>query len=229
VAKAPPSIDYRTKLLVATSFPVVAIGLLNGFWLEALYRASPTAFWTADVTHFVVLPAIGLVVLASAGSIWPRDYGFRSLDRELSPFAVAGLFAFVTFLYWLFYNPVRDLAAGFLPASQGFWYGQVLPTWGLYKLLTIVFLSLTAAFVEEAVFRSLPWLYLSLRFPTPRFVGPYVAVTSVVFAAIHWEQGAPGVIAAFTLGVMAAVLYSKLQNVWPFVFAHFVTDLGVFS
>jgi hypothetical protein len=228
VAQGPPSPDIQRQLLLATSFPIIAVSLLNGLWLDALYRTSPLAFWAADVSHFVILPLIGVAVLGVFAGIWPRQYGFHSFERDLSPLAIVGLLAFITFLYWLCYSPVRDLAYRSLWQSAGYSYELMLPKWPPYRLLTTVYMSVSAGFVEEAVFRSLPWLYFSMRFPNRRFVGLYVFTTSIVFAAIHWEQGPHGVIAAFSVGVMAAVMYSKLRNIWPFVFAHFATDVAAF-
>jgi membrane protease YdiL (CAAX protease family) len=57
---------------------------------------------------------------------------------------------------------------------------------------------------------------------------PYVLWTSSLFAAIHWEQGIPGLIAAGTLGIVAAVMYTRILNVWPFIAAHFLVNAWSF-
>lgn len=85
--------------------------------------------------------------------------------------------------------------------------------------------SISAGLVEEVAYHGLPWLYWS-RFTFKRgktFL--YVLSTSILFAAAHSEQGPHGVVAAFSLGVVAAALYAEFQDLWPFVVAHIVTDL----
>jgi membrane protease YdiL (CAAX protease family) len=220
----------RAQLVLIVWFPLVAIGLLNGLWVESLHESNPRLFWASDLSHFLVLPVIGLLVLGRFARIWPRDYGFRSLGSEYSLPGILGLFVLVSFLFWLFYYPVRDIAYRLFWESAGtFWYDKALPTRGIDRLLVATYFSATAALMEEVVYRSLPWLYFSLRFPSRRFVVPYVLVTSSLFGLIHWEQGPHGVIAAFSLGLIAAFLYSKLQNIWPFVVAHFLADAVAFS
>jgi membrane protease YdiL (CAAX protease family) len=224
------SATFQRQLVLAVSFPLVAAALLNGFWVEPLYQTNPWLFWAADTSQFLILPAIGLVSMGVLGSVWPGHYGFRSLDPEYSLLAKIGLFIFIAFLFWLFYYPVRDFSYRLFWQSAGtFGYDKVIPTWGISKGLVVLYLSVTAALVEEAVFRSLPWLYMSLRYPNKRFVGLYVLVTSVLFGAIHWEQGPHGVLAAFSLGIISAFMYSKLLNIWPFVVAHFFADLMAFG
>jgi membrane protease YdiL (CAAX protease family) len=53
-------------------------------------------------------------------------------------------------------------------------------------------------------------------------------VTTILFAATHSELGPSGVVAALTYGIAAAVLFLKLRNLWPIIFAHFVIDVYSF-
>jgi len=219
----------QRRVILVVTVVIVVVLLLNALWLERAYRWSPALFWLLDTGQFGVLPLIGFGLLWFYG-VRPRDYGFRSLAGELSPVAQFGLLGFITFLYWLSYSVVSDIAQRYLGQFTGsFGYQDALPAWAPFRLIVVIYLSATAAFVEEAVFRSLPWLYFSLRSPAERFVGRYVIVTSLLFAAIHWEQGPADVIATFSLGLVAAYMYSRLNNIWPFVGAHFLIDVAAFG
>lgn len=182
-----------------------------------------------SVINFVVIPALLVVFLARAASTTPLDYGFRPFAKGRSTAEDVGLCVFIIAIYWLAYEPIKQLAYQFLWIHAGtFGYGSVLPERLLPKFAVVVYLSTTAALVEEAVFRGLPWLYLSkLRFSRHR-VPVYVLSTSVLFAAIHSEQGPHGMLATFSLGLVAATLYARIQNLWPFVIAHFVADIVSF-
>jgi membrane protease YdiL (CAAX protease family) len=223
-------ISRQREIILGVSFPLLAAALLNGLWIEYLYHSNPAYFWAADISEFVLFPALGVAVLGLLGGIWPHQYGIRQLPRGYSPAELFGLFALVMFMYWLFYSPIREFTQQFLWKSEAaFGYKSVIPPDGVLKILAVGYFSLTAAFLEEVLFRGLPWLYLSLRFPNGGFTGTYILSTSLLFAMIHWEQGPAGVIAAFTLGLIAATMYSKLQNLWPFIVAHFVADVVAFS
>jgi membrane protease YdiL (CAAX protease family) len=74
----------------------------------------------------------------------------------------------------------------------------------------------------------LPWLYFSLIRPNRQPVAVYVFLSSFLFSATHWEQGPHGMIATFLLGIVSALLYVKIQNLWPFVIGHFILDVASF-
>jgi membrane protease YdiL (CAAX protease family) len=96
-------------------------------------------------------------------------------------------------------------------------------------LLVAVYMSATAAVVEEVAYRALPWLYFREAM-APRWRRTvYVVVTSVVFAAVHSEQGPAGVLATFWFGVVAARMYTKFGSLWTVILGHFLFDMVVFG
>jgi len=218
-------IDKRSLVALAI-LPSLALGLLNDLYLESLYQHNVAWFWAADFTQFVIVPALMAFFLLKAGSITPRDYGFRPFAPGMRIVDVAGLCLLTCAVFWLSYEPVKHIAYSlFRSHPETFGYDSVIPQPLLLKIPVVLYFSLTAAFVEEAVFRGLPWLYFSQFNSGRRRAAVYVVSTALLFSAIHSEQGLPGMLAAFTLGVAAAMMYAKIQNLWPFVAAHFVTDL----
>jgi len=221
-------VEKRIVIALAI-FPPLALGLLNDIYLEPLYRRYPLWFWVVDITQFVVVPALVLVFLVRAGSITPRDYGFGPFAKGPRTAEDVGLCVFMCAVFWLAYEPIKLLGYRFLwPHVGTFGYGSVLPESFFPRLGIVFYFSATAALVEESLFRGLPWLYLSqLRLRRHR-VPIYVFSTSLLFAAIHSEQGPHGILATFSLGLVAAMLYARIQNLWPFVVGHFVTDIASF-
>ena len=47
----------------------------------------------------------------------------------------------------------------------------------------------------------------------------------MAFALMHWENGPAELAATFVYGVVSALLYRGLGNLWPLVVGHAVVDL----
>lgn len=212
--------------LLLAILPSIALGLLNGFYFPMLTRASPVLYWTADVAQFVIVPAVMFGWLAARCGVRPGQLGFSSLVREGSALRAAGIVLLVSVLYLLFHELVQALARALVAGSEASVpFVDVLPQSQPWRWLAVLYASASAALVEEVVFRSVPWLVFAAWLRAPQV--PYVLSTSILFAAIHWEQGAPGVLAAGAVGLVSASLYPRIRNVWPFVIAHFIA--GVWS
>lgn len=223
-------LDRRSLLLIAI-FPPFAVGLLNQFWLEAVYRQGIGWFYLADAVQWIVVPSlVWLFVLHPAG-ILPKDFGLDFSCHRKQPVEAMGLFLFISLLLWAAFSPVNEVAYRVLWRYAGdSTYGDAIPTHLPWRTLVVFYYSISAALVEEVVFRGLPWAYACLVLPTPRKerVVWYVVITSLLFAATHSEQGPHGMIAALSFGIVAAFLYTKIQNLWPFVAGHFVSDVLAF-
>ncbi len=222
------ALDQRTLILLASAV-LIAPGLLNGLYIEPLYEASRLAYWAADALQYLALPVVVAILLIKQGRLRPKDWGFNPWRNRRGPLDYAALCLFVCFMYWLAYFPVRAAAYGFLSTyapAFGNWTAVPQAFWP--HLLVVAYYSVSAALVEEVAYRGLPWLYLS-RFTFKRGkTALYVLSTSILFAAAHSEQGPHGVIAALSLGIIAAALYSEFQDLWPFAIAHIATDLVSF-
>jgi len=220
----------KTEAVLIAISAFVAYGLLKGIWNEGLYRLSPILFWIADALQFVLFPALGVIFLGRVAKIWPRNYGFRPLMPEYSLMEAAVMLVFVTVSCWATYSVVKSIAWSYLYKSASAWgYGTVVPKSQPMKVIVLAYLSLTTAFVEETVFRSLPWLYLNAHSMARKHIGGYVFGTSVLFAMVHWSNGPHNVLATFALGLVSASFYAKIRNIWPLVFEHFLLDFDAFS
>jgi membrane protease YdiL (CAAX protease family) len=217
------TLSRREAVLIAASLPV-SVAVLNEYWLYYLHAHHPIFFWAADIAQFVVLPACCFAFL-SRHAVRPADFGFKPLSPVLGPLDGVATIAVASSIFWLSYWPIRQLAWRLLWKFGGdFGFNLAVPTDGVWHWLAAAYFALTAGFVEETVFRALPWLYLSLLLPNRRKTALYALLTSVLFAAAHSEQGLPGEVPTFILGLAAALLYARLQNIWPLVIAHTALD-----
>jgi len=219
------ALDQRSAILLASAV-LIAPGLLNALYMEPLYEASRAGYWLADSLQYAVLPAGVAWLLMTRARVRPVEWGFRPWRARRGPLDYAALFLLICFLYWLAYEPVRKVAYAHLwRGAPAFGSWTAIPKAFWPHLLVVMYYSVSAGLVEEVAYRGLPWLYLS-RFTFRRGKTPlYVLSTSLLFAAAHSEQGPHSVIAAFSLGVVSAMLYAGFQDLWPFVVAHIVTDV----
>ncbi|TDI84331.1 MAG: CPBP family intramembrane metalloprotease [Caldithrix sp.] len=166
-----------------------------------------------------------LYALKRFGGWRPRQYGFHPIGAV----DFVGLTLIAAFLFWLFYEPVGRLFSIWLGTnSPDFSYKSVLPSSLLLRALVVVYFAATAAVVEEVMFRALPWCFFSSRDGSGSPFWRYALISSLLFGLIHWENGAHEVVSTFMLGFVACVLYVKINNIWPLIGAHFVTDVRSF-
>ncbi len=210
----------RQQFILIAIFPSVVLGLVNGVYADSLLRTGVRWYWYADIAQFVVVPAAAFLFLFRAGGYRLEDLGFTGRLWGDSPVGYVGLALFTTLVYWVCYEPVKSVARSWFGVTEAdSAFVSALPPGGTLRVVAVFYLCLSAALVEEVVYRSLPWLYFTKTYSAP--VVPYCVTTTVLFAAIHWENGLPNVIATATLGLAAALLYTKVRNVHPFCWAHF--------
>jgi len=226
-----PYLNKQSAILLAV-FPSVVLGLLNTFWSAPLYKISPPLFWLADTTQWLLVPFLVWLLVLRPHKISFLDIGFRPLTNKNKPLESFGLgeFALTLFVLAFSYFLVDRIAHTLLARHDGssFGYGIAVASLVNLKYIAVIYLAVTAAVVEEVVFRGLPWLYLSKGDSGTIRKIIYVAFTSIIFAATHSEQGLAGMISTFAYGVAAATLFLRTQNLYPVVFSHFVIDVFSF-
>lgn len=223
----------RADAILIASLSHILISFVDGFFKEPLYRYSEHAFWIFDFIKFVAIPVVVLVWLDRAFSIAPASYGLRSGSKPENWFYFLGLTVFLAIVLNLVYQGVQHFAwiivwRVFHPAPVPVFYKSLVPD-GLLHYPTALYFAATAGFTEEVFFRGLPLLYMKERFGNTKPIWIYVVVTSVLFAAAHWENGLHEIIATFTYGIASSVLYLKLRDLWPLVGAHALIDFRTFG
>ena len=136
----------------------VLLGLVNSTW------RSPDAkvlFWLTDLSQFVILPVAVVALLSCKFKLGPQDYGFVSTQKSgASAFNLITL-AWATLLLFAAYELTRRylwLHGDF--ARPEVTYMSFVPS-GPGRIYVIVYFALTAALVEEMVYRGLFWQALS--------------------------------------------------------------------
>ena len=217
---------YHCILLGVSPYLVLAI--LNGFYLPPLFAASPVAFWIIQVMQYWLLPLAILCLFYTKLGIAPGDYGLSAATPGYPAWEMLGagifsalLLVIVSTLFWV------AGAAFFGHEDFRFSFNEVVPD-GKLRPLVVLYLACTAGFVEEVMFRGVVWRAF-VEMPFKRYKMPaYVVVSSLVFALVHWEQAAAGMVSSFGFGLVAAMLYLRLRNLWPMIAAHTLVDVYYF-
>jgi len=186
------------------SVPVVKKGTLNFSFVAAISILQDLALLSL-ILFFVWRNAEGL-----------RSLGLRAAHgiREL----LLGILLYIPFTFivrLLTYG--LQLAGVSLPQKPP---AFLIPRTPADTLLAIVFLVVVAV-TEETLFRG----YLLLRFKQLLKNTPAAVVLSaLVFSMGHGYQGAGGVIAVGTMGILFAVIYLWRQSLLAVMMIHFLQD-----
>lgn len=222
-----PYLNRQQAVLLAI-FPTLALGLLNTYWKAPLLDWSVTLYWMADVTQWVVVPLLVWLLVLRPNKITLTSVGFHSPDNRLNPLRSFGVGEFVIALLvlcfaYIWVETVTTRLSWSHPSWRCIACVNLTPTH-----VQAVYMALTAAIVEETVYRGLAWTYISHYVKGNQGKLVYIAATSVVFASIHSEQGIQGLIPAFVFGVFAALIFIRTRNLYPVVLSHFVIDIYYF-
>jgi membrane protease YdiL (CAAX protease family) len=208
-----------------------ALGLINGFYKEPLFHTSILGFWLQDIVHFVVYPVAILIYFNRRFSLSPSGYGLIKPNAAYPLSELLGACIFSAILLEIIYIAVLQSSLvifnHFSYEPPDFGYSSVVPN-GLLHLPVVIYLAGTAAVFEEVMFRGIPYKLISDNPNIKNKNKFFVLTTSILFAAIHWENGYPDLIAAFVFGLLAAWLYLTYKNLWPLIGAHFLVDIYAF-
>lgn len=87
----------------------------------------------------------------------------------------------------------------------------------------IFFISLTAGFCEEIIFRGYILTRLSLLFKNKAVP---VMLSSLLFAGLHYKYNMPReYIFPFLIGVIFSIHYRRFGNIKPLIIVHFIIDM----
>jgi len=202
---------------------------LNGIY-NPLLAADPPYFWLADFAAYSVLPLFIFLIGTRFKIFTARQAGFHSdilwPDQGRKLLFCMFLLPFLMGIGYILFWSIGNRLFSQFPGQVYFSYHSMLGDFSLARIPKAIFLSLTAGVVEEFYYRGLfrllfkrGWLNAIL----------YVLISSLVFSSVHWEGGNAQLFATFWFGVMAAIFYLWIGNLWPLVWAHFLSDLFIFS
>jgi membrane protease YdiL (CAAX protease family) len=213
----------KKKIAVLLAAPVLMSGFVAGFYLHVLER-SFYYFWLHDLFVWIVLPAGSLAALRRTVPLQYADLGLPSLrdgrsSQLLNRWLVLSSLAFLSYIIVL-----GIFGMLFPPHPDAFTYDSMLPEGNERKFL-VIYLAVSAAVVEEVFYRGfLKWLIVEGN-ESPQRILTYVLGSSVLFGLNHWPHGIHLVLSTTYLGVVAALLYLRVRNLWYLIFAHTLVNL----
>lgn len=210
-----------------TVFILFFVAFINGFFLDQLHQINLTVVWAYDIFQFVLLPFSLFYILFKVYDIRPHNYGISVPGTTEKRHSLIYISIFCAALLLLFHSATYELVKLYIPDRLYEGYLKMVPD-GLLKIPVVIYMSLTAAVVEEITYRGIPLLLLD-RYKKHRFFNSiYAYGTAIIFTSVHWENGTPDIAAAFVFGLLAAMLYLHYKNLIPLIFAHFVIDIVQF-
>ncbi len=214
-------------ILIAVS-PYLCLAFANGFYNPMLFSSQVEIFWLLEVTQMIIFPIGAIYFLSKLMALKPRDYGLVRSGNHYPAWEMigAGLFSAI-FLIMIGNASWYGGVILFGREDFVFSFGMAVPE-GKWHIPVVIYFAASAGIVEEVIFRGLGWKVFS-DLNLKRLKKPlYVIATSLVFAATHWEQGLAGIFSSFAFGVVAALLYLQLRNLWPMIAAHTLVDVYYF-
>lgn len=209
-----PSVPRATimgGIVIAFIFPLV---------LSVLISILPLSYWTKVYSSRFIFWAEVLLLWFYARKvekqkllIWPQKTGgieFIVLSVMVLYLLTIGaqmISAIPTFLGYHEDNRVMRLIAATVRGRPGL----------------IVFISFTAGFCEEVIFRGYVLTRLSLLYKDS--ITP-VVLSSLFFAALHYKYNMPReYIFPFLIGIIFSVYYQRYGNIKPLIVVHFIIDV----
>jgi len=206
---------------------IFTLQFINGFFILELHKYNPALFWLYDLFQFVLLPLILLVILSKYFNLKPSDYGIIISKTTGNKKSLILVTIYCTILLQLFSFVSYEATKAFFPAISNKNYHSVIPT-GILEIPAILYMSVSAAIVEEIIYRGLPLIILKNIINDNKLEIVYIFITALVFASVHWENNLADIVSSFVYGVIAATLYLQYKNLIPIIFAHFTIDLATF-
>ncbi len=204
-----PHID-RALLAVCA---YTAYTIVKPFWLSRLDGA---AFWLGDVASFVLLPALLWAWLPAdeRQSLLRRPNSKPTPDGAWVAAFSWGVCLFL-FDHWVFGSPLHSaLEEASWHKGYHLNYHARTPK-GAALVLTYAYYALTAAVVEETIYRG----SAALR-STGAPVWLRALASSLAFAVVHWASGLSNTVFAFVSGVVLFRLAHVYGHIGPPMVAH---------
>ncbi len=195
-------------------------------WQKSLIQKNFTGFgfWIVDSIFFIIVPLAIFFVWSSKNlqinkKVFESDILKTVADGLIMLLIIFSCSAFARYCYDFF---LKDLF---------FWPGIIdyrteIPKNGFLRVLIIMYLCVSAAVVEEWIFRFIPYPNENTSFGRISF---YVAVSSLLFAIAHISSGSVVTVSAFFVGIGLSLGYVWRQSFAALVLAHMCVDAIYFG
>jgi uncharacterized protein len=183
----------------------------------------PALYWGFELFSWVLLPVIVITLAVRRGGLGWSDLGLTATIGGKRSIVRTVLSAVLLCpLAYLYFRVARSFAQSLFPDPGYFSYVvQVLGQNDLPRPLVAAYFALSAGIVEELYFRAL--MFRISQFHV-RPLLPYLTLSPVQFALIHWENGVDDMLYTWLVGLLFAGLYARWRNLWPLIAAHVFID-----
>jgi membrane protease YdiL (CAAX protease family) len=223
MTNAPPINGQTSPLRDLLLFALISWPyFLNDLYLIPLTRGGNLALlWGLDVVFFCLIPATTLLVLFRKGYMRPAHIGLGPWpDRTGWMMAIGAALAahgvMTMNLEPFLHNQICCSACR----------GYPFPAAGLLKWGTILYAALSAAVLEEIIFRGILINRLRLYIQRPWVI---FVIAAAVFALIHWCQGPAKLLSTFLMGLLSILIYLRRGRLSEAMISHLIFNILAFS
>lgn len=194
---------------------------LNDLYLIPLSKTSQLGLlWTLDIVFYCLVPITTLFILYRKGQFKPDHIGLNRLP-PLSGVAIAVIVALLSYIIltmnlgpWLFANGCCRTCLGY-----------AFPSADILKWITIIYAAVSAAFLEEIIFRGILITTLK-KYIQRKWV--IVILSCLIFTFIHWCGGSGKLIFTFLAGLVFTFLYLRRGRLAEPIICHMIVDFLAF-
>lgn len=221
--------DSKRKGLLFFLILVVVCRIVGGLFLGNFSSQGTTVFWAREAVLFLAIPVSYLIFIARRYSVYPRSYGLQGPGLNYSFIELFGLSVLCVFVYFFinYLIAIAILKRIFPPIPSIFSFDQVI-SHGLLRIPVVVYLAVSAGFIEEIFFRGILREIIVGENETRRSNFTYVSISSLAYAMSHWGAQTYEILSVSITGILACCLYLKFRNLWPLIVAHVGLNLVVF-
>lgn len=194
---------------------------INDIYLIFIQSSNLKLLWSLDIVFFTFIPVVTIIYL----------YKKKYLSSEEIPFSVPIklkhiLLGFILCLtmYIVDYSFFGLLLRNSLPG--GLFTGYPFPSDEPYRIITILYASISAGIIEEVIFRGIVITRLSKHIQSTFYL---VIISCLFFALIHWGQGVGKVVDVFIFSIIPTLWFIKTRQLWGNIVYHTSYNLLIFS
>lgn len=200
--------------------------LLNGY-INSLIYTNPWLYWSFEILIWTLVPSMIFYFAIKKGNLKAADIGLSTnIMGRNSLFLVIAFCILFPPIEFFIYKLCLAYSTEIFTRGHVFSYFSVIPESGISRFMVIWYFALSAGIVEELYYRGL--LYkISQFYSYPNLI--YLTISPLIFSLIHWENGAANVAATYVFGVILAIVFIVIKNIWPLIMGHIFTDYVWFN